>query len=110
MDRLSAMQIFSTVMECGSFSAAARKLNKPQTTVSRQVKELEEYLGVQLVLRSTRNLVLTEFNEELPNVGEVFPRKRYLLERSLPLCIQGILKSEIRLTAGDHGRNSQICR
>lgn len=64
MDRLSAMQIFSTVMECGSFSAAARKLNKPQTTVSRQVKELEEYLGVQLVLRSTRNLVLTDAGEK----------------------------------------------
>ncbi|MFC3093948.1 LysR family transcriptional regulator [Alteromonas sediminis] len=60
MDRLNAMAMFSTVMECGSFSAAARKLNKPQTTVSRQVKELEDYLGVQLVRRSTRNLVLTD--------------------------------------------------
>lgn len=64
MDRLSAMQIFSTVMECGSFSAAARKLNRPQTTVSRQVKELEDHLGVQLVLRSTRNLVLTDAGEK----------------------------------------------
>ncbi len=54
------MDLFVTVMECGSFSAAARKLGKPQTTVSRQVKELEDYLGVQLVRRSTRNLVLTD--------------------------------------------------
>ncbi len=54
------MGIFVEVMECGSFSAAARKLNKPQTTISRQVKDLEEHLGVQLILRSTRNLVLTD--------------------------------------------------
>lgn len=60
MDRLKAMDVFVTVMESGSFSAAARKLDKPQTTISRQVRELEDYLGVQLVRRSTRNLVLTD--------------------------------------------------
>lgn len=60
MDRLTAMQVFVAVFESGSFSAAARKLNKPQTTISRQVKDLEEYLGVQLILRTTRTLSLTE--------------------------------------------------
>ena len=54
------MQIFVEVLECGSFSGAARKLNKPQTTISRQVKELEEHLGAQLILRTTRNLILTD--------------------------------------------------
>ena len=54
------MQVFVEVLECGSFSGAARKLNKPQTTISRQVKELEEHLGAQLILRTTRNLVLTD--------------------------------------------------
>ncbi len=60
MDRFTAMQIFVEVLECGSFSGAARKLNKPQTTISRQVKELEEHLGAQLILRTTRNLILTD--------------------------------------------------
>lgn len=54
------MQVFVEVLECGSFSGAARKLNKPQTTISRQVKELEEHLGAQLILRTTRNLILTD--------------------------------------------------
>lgn len=75
MDRINAMQIFSEVIEAGSFSSAARKLNRPQTTVSRQVKELEDYLGVQLVRRTTRNLVVTDAGGKFLNASrEVLTR------------------------------------
>lgn len=60
MDRLAAMETFVCVVETGSFSAAARVLNIGQPAVSKSVAQLEEYLGVQLLLRSTRTLTPTE--------------------------------------------------
>lgn len=52
--------IFVKVVEHGSFTAAARSLALPKTTVSRKVQELEERLGAQLLNRTTRKLGLTE--------------------------------------------------
>lgn len=60
MDRLSAMALLVKVAELGSMSAAARALNMPLTTVSRQMGELENTLGVRLMIRTTRKLTLTE--------------------------------------------------
>jgi len=60
MDRLDAMAVFAAVVEGGSFSAAARKLGAPLTTVSRKVADLEGHLGTRLLSRSTRRLELTE--------------------------------------------------
>ena len=60
MDRLSAMETFVRVVDTGSFSAAARILDIGQPAVSKSVAQLEEYLGVQLLLRSTRTLTPTE--------------------------------------------------
>lgn len=60
MDRLSAMALLVKVAELGSMSAAARALNIPLTTVSRQIGELENTLGVRLMIRTTRRLTLTD--------------------------------------------------
>lgn len=60
MDRLSAMALLVKVAELGSMSAAARALNIPLTTVSRQIGELENTLGVRLMIRTTRKLTLTD--------------------------------------------------
>ena len=60
MDRLAAMEIFTRVIETGSFSAAARQLRVGQPAVSKAVAQLEERLGVQLLLRSTGGLTPTE--------------------------------------------------
>lgn len=60
MDRLSAMALLVKVAELGSMSAAARALNMPLTTVSRQIGELENTLGVRLMIRTTRKLTLTD--------------------------------------------------
>ncbi|UTW56282.1 LysR family transcriptional regulator [Kordiimonas sp. SCSIO 12610] len=63
MDQLSAMRVFVVVAELGGFSAAARQLNLPLSTVSRKVAELEAHLGAQLLTRTTRKLSLTESGE-----------------------------------------------
>jgi DNA-binding transcriptional LysR family regulator len=60
MDRLTLMEIFVRVLESGSFSAAARHLNVGQSAVSKSIAQLEERLGVPLLMRSTHGLRPTE--------------------------------------------------
>jgi DNA-binding transcriptional LysR family regulator len=60
MDRLAAMETFVCVVETGSFSAAARRLNIGQPAVSKTIAHLEKRLAVSLLLRSTRGLTPTE--------------------------------------------------
>src|SRR5258707_6386733 len=60
MDRLASLEIFVRVIETGSFSAAARYQGIGQPAVSKAISQLEEWLGVRLLLRSTRSLTPTE--------------------------------------------------
>ncbi|QRM28750.1 LysR family transcriptional regulator [Microvirga sp. VF16] len=60
LDRITGMQVFVRVAMLGSFSAAARALDLSQTMVTKHVAALEDRLGVKLLHRSTRKLVLTE--------------------------------------------------
>lgn len=52
--------VFVKVVQAGSFSAAARQLGLPTSTVSTRVSRLERRLGVTLLQRTTRRLHLTE--------------------------------------------------
>jgi DNA-binding transcriptional LysR family regulator len=60
MDRLAAMETFVRVVDTGSFSEAARLMRVGQPAISKTVAQLEERLGVKLVARSTRGLMVTE--------------------------------------------------
>jgi DNA-binding transcriptional LysR family regulator len=60
MDRLAAIKVFIAIAEAGSLSAAGRHLGMPLTTVSRHLAALEDHVGVRLITRTTRDLVLTE--------------------------------------------------
>ncbi len=60
MDKLESMQVFASVVEGGSLSAASRQLEMPLATVSRKLAELEASLNVKLLLRSTRRMQLTD--------------------------------------------------
>ncbi|NUU36046.1 LysR family transcriptional regulator [Pseudomonas sp. C2B4] len=60
MDRLAAMETFVYVVETGSFSATARRLDIGQPAVSKTIAQLEKRLAVRLLLRSTRGLTPTE--------------------------------------------------
>ena len=63
LDRLQSMAVFARVAEQGSFSAAARQMGLSKSAVSKHVAALEEHLGVRLLNRTTRQLVLTEAGE-----------------------------------------------
>lgn len=52
--------VFAQVVQAGSFTAAARQLQMPKSTVSRKVAELEERLAARLLQRTTRKLSLTD--------------------------------------------------
>ena len=57
---LDAVRVFVQVVQAGGFSAAARRLDMPKSTVSRRVSELETQLGARLLQRTTRSLALTD--------------------------------------------------
>ena len=52
--------VFARIVQAGSFTAAARGLGMPKSTVSRKLSELEERLGARLLQRTTRKLSLTD--------------------------------------------------
>ena len=60
MDKLQAMAVYSAVVEEQGFSAASRRLGIPLPTVSRKVAELETYLGTPLLIRTTRQVSVTD--------------------------------------------------
>lgn len=60
MDRIEAMSALLEVIKAGSFSAAARRLGIPPTSLTRKVSDLEAHLGARLLKRTTRSLGLTD--------------------------------------------------
>lgn len=59
MDRIECMRAFVEAVKANGFAAAARTLDVPRSKVSKQIQALEEELGVQLLMRTTRSLHLT---------------------------------------------------
>lgn len=65
LDSLRALYVFAHVAETLSFSRAAERLGITKSAVSKHVAQLEQELSVQLVVRTTRKLVLTEVGERV---------------------------------------------
>jgi LysR family transcriptional regulator for bpeEF and oprC len=59
MDRLQAMQVFTRVVDTNSFTKAADTLELPRASVTTIIQNLESYLGVRLMHRTTRRLSVT---------------------------------------------------
>ncbi len=62
---LDQLQSFCAIADCGSFTEAARRVNKTQSAVSMQIKRLEERLGQALLTRDGRSVTLTHHGEVL---------------------------------------------
>jgi DNA-binding transcriptional LysR family regulator len=70
------LQAFVSIAEYGSFQRAAAHLNLSQTALSHRMKKLEDYLGIKLMVRTTRQLTLTPAGQALlakarPMLGEM---------------------------------------
>jgi DNA-binding transcriptional LysR family regulator len=96
----SLWQVFVTVAETGSLSAAARRLGQSQPTIGRQIKRLEEETGLTLFARQPRGLDLTEHGQAL------LPAARRMAEASgeIRLAMAGEnrdLRGTLRITASE---------
>jgi DNA-binding transcriptional LysR family regulator len=60
MDQLRALRYFSKLAQTLSFSETADYFRVPSSSVSRRIKDLEEKLGIELFLRTTRSVSLTD--------------------------------------------------
>ncbi|CAM3162523.1 MULTISPECIES: LysR family transcriptional regulator [Methylobacterium] len=103
VDRAGDMAVFVAVAEAGSLSAAARRLGLTPSAVSRVVARIEARLGVQLLVRTTRTLRLTQ-------EGETYGRaaRRILAdldETETALSDRGSPRGRVRVSAATaHGR------
>lgn len=89
MDRFFAMNVFVKAVDLGSFTAAGAALDLSSQLVGKHVRRLEQYLGVQLLNRTTRRHSLTDF-------GRVFyERARHILSE---LESAELLAAELQVT------------
>ncbi|WP_094814542.1 LysR family transcriptional regulator [Bordetella genomosp. 12] len=107
MDRLKAMQVFVEVADRGSLSAAATQLDMSRAMVSRYLAELEEWVGVRLLHRTTRRLSLT------PAGAETLPRCRRMLDmvgdmHEAVATPEAAPKGLLRMSASPSFGNSQL--
>ena len=72
-DRMSDLEVFSAIMDAGSFSAAGRRLELASSSVGRIVDRIEARLGVRLLLRTTRSLTR-------PREAPISPRSSILTD------------------------------
>nr|WP_279635775.1 LysR family transcriptional regulator [Paraburkholderia silvatlantica] len=93
---MHAVQVFVAVAEEGSMSAAAMRLGISQSGVSQIIRQLEDELGVVLVNRTTRPLVLTPFGIALRNRGTVLAEEIANLKAQVVEAGQGI-KPDLRI-------------
>lgn len=90
-----ALTAFAEAVACGSFSAAARRLRKSQSTISTAISNLEADLGVALFDRATRHPTLTPQGEQvLSYVKAILAASNRLDELAISLSDE----TEARLT------------
>ena len=83
MDKLSNIEALVNIQQLGSFTAAARKLNISNSVISKRIKDLEADLEVELFIRSTRSVSLTESGRTYYNFAEEFLDELKSTEASL---------------------------
>lgn len=93
---LNMLRVFEEVARHRSFSQAALSLNVTQGAVSRQIKQLEDYLGVTLFVRTPQGLSLTETGTALsPHLSDAFDH----IERALQAVRVPNLRQRLRIVA-----------
>lgn len=94
-NNIAEMEIFAYVVDSGNFSAAARRLHMDPSSISKLILRLETRLGVRLMHRTTRKVVLTE-------EGELFYHK-------VVRILADIKEAEASLTSQPRGKVRITC-
>jgi DNA-binding transcriptional LysR family regulator len=113
MDELAGIRMFVRVVEGGSFVAAARRLGISKSVITKRVKELEERLKAQLLVRSTRRLTLTDagasyFERCVRIVAELDEAQSAV--RSLTVGLTGTLRVSCIASFLAHELARDVCR
>ncbi|MGC5700749.1 LysR family transcriptional regulator [Pseudomonas sp. NFXW11] len=98
MDRLTQMATFVKAVELGSFSAAADELRLSPQLVGKQVKMLEQYLGVSLLNRTTRRQSLTDFGRAFYQRAKLILADMQAAE-NLAAVTRGVPSGRLRINA-----------
>lgn len=83
MDKLKHMETFVKIVRTGSLVKASELLNVSPSLASMHLKQLEEYLGNRLLIRSTRHIALTEVGQSYYQfcadvIAQIEEEERYL--------------------------------
>lgn len=97
MLNLQRISIFVTVVDSGSFTAAADLLGQTRAVISFNIKQLEADLGVSLLTRTTRRLMLTEAGQRFYSHGQKLLQNAELAEEDVRSGHQG-LNGTLRIT------------
>ena len=100
----SRLKVFVTVVECGNFTAASRKLGISQPAVSQNVAELERILGEPLLLRTKAGVELTPGGERFLGYARQILHWYAVAERAFhpdPLSLRSDAPSPVRLHLTD---------
>jgi DNA-binding transcriptional LysR family regulator len=113
MDELAGIRMFVRVVEGGSFVAAAHGLGVSKSVISKRVKELEDRLKAQLLVRSTRRLTLTDagasyFERCVRIVAELDEAQSAV--RSLTVGLTGTLRISCIASFLAHQLCRDVCR
>ena len=112
MDKLRAITVYRRVIELGSFTAAAEDLNLSKAAISKNIKELEKYLGSPLINRTTRTFSITDDGQNY------FHHIRHILDdlsnadlaiRESRDSLKGVLRITAPMSFGLRTINSAIC-
>jgi DNA-binding transcriptional LysR family regulator len=104
---------FCQVVDHGGFTAAARALDRPKSSLSASVSRLEAQLGTRLLERTTRQLRLTEAGESLyRDISRPFAqlRERAVDALAQGAAVQGTLRVAAPYEFGAHHLASVACR
>jgi DNA-binding transcriptional LysR family regulator len=104
---LTDLQSFLVVARERSFTKAAAKLGVSQSALSHTMRELEERLGLRLLMRTTRSVAPTDVGERL--LRTLAPRLEEIeAELSSLSALRGKPAGTIRITAGEHAAQTVL--
>lgn len=98
MDRIEAMNIFLTVVETGSFTATAERLDLSRPMVTRAVALVEEWFNARLLQRTTRRVSLTSAGERAVTHCQKMVDLAAEIEQDI-LAQQGELQGSLRIAS-----------
>ena len=87
---LEYLRTYIDVIKAGSFSAVAKKLSISQPAVSFQIQKLEQELGVRLIDRRQKKVVMTEAGKRLLVFAELFDKEHQSLMRDFEGLREGV--------------------